>query len=90
MGREPPSGSGSVAGFLLRVDRSRPRLRKVIAGEGACALRKLADEIESGKVSLFSASISSHASHEEFTVREVTIEVLEEVQGKAGPQVIKG
>jgi hypothetical protein len=53
------------------------------------ALRRLADEIESGKVSLFSISTSSHASHEEFTVREVTIEVLEENSGN-GPQVIKG
>ena len=53
------------------------------------ALRKLADEIESGKVSLYSVTTSSHAAHEEFTVRELVIEVLEESQG-SGPKVIKG
>jgi hypothetical protein len=53
------------------------------------ALRKLADEIESGRVVLYSVSTSSHATHEEFTIREVTIEVLEESAGKR-PQKIKG
>jgi hypothetical protein len=53
------------------------------------ALRKLADEIDAGKVALYSVSTSSRASHGEFTVREVVIEVLEEsTSGK--PQVVKG
>jgi hypothetical protein len=52
------------------------------------ALRKLADEIETGKVALFSVSTSCHTSHDEFTVRELVIEVLDEVSG-TGPHVIK-
>jgi hypothetical protein len=42
------------------------------------ALRKLADDIEAGTVVLNSVTTSTHATHEEFTVREITIEVLEE------------
>ncbi|HLW53895.1 MAG TPA: hypothetical protein VKW06_13740 [Candidatus Angelobacter sp.] len=56
-------------------------------GKTAQALRKLADEIDSGKVALYSVSTSIHATHEEFTVREVVIELLEE--SSSGPQVIK-
>lgn len=52
------------------------------------ALRKLADEIETGKVALFSVSSSTHARHEEFTVREVVIEVLEEISSP-GPKMIR-
>lgn len=53
------------------------------------ALRRLADEIESGKVALFSVSSSTHARHEEFTVREMVIEVLEEIPAP-GPKMIRG
>jgi hypothetical protein len=55
----------------------------------AAALRKLADEIEAGIVALHSVSTSTHASHEEFTIREIVIEVLEEVPA-AGPRVVPG
>lgn len=52
-------------------------------------LRKLAGDIESGKVMLHSVSTSSHATQEEFAVRELVIEVLEEVTA-SGPTMIKG
>ncbi|OAI57761.1 hypothetical protein AYO50_00010 [Acidobacteria bacterium SCGC AG-212-P17] len=46
--------------------------------KAAAALRKLADDIEAGTVVLHSVTTSCHATHEEFTIREVVIEVLEE------------
>lgn len=52
------------------------------------ALRKLADDIEAGTVVLNSVTTSTHATHEEFTVREIVIEVLEEYPS-AGPHVVK-
>lgn len=55
----------------------------------AAALRKLADEIEAGNVALRSVSTSTHAAHEEFAVRELVIEVLEE-NPSAGPRVVRG
>jgi hypothetical protein len=55
----------------------------------AAALRKLADEIEAGSVALHSVSTSSHATHEEFTIRELVIEVLEE-NPSVGPRVVRG
>jgi hypothetical protein len=54
----------------------------------AAALRKLADEIESGSVALHSVSTSSHAAHEEFTIRELVVEVLEE-NVSVGPRVVR-
>ena len=51
------------------------------------ALRKLADDIEAGTVVLNSLTTSSHATHEEFTIREVIIEVLEEYPN-AGPRMV--
>jgi hypothetical protein len=51
-------------------------------------LRTLADEVETGKVVLHSVSTSSHATDEDFAVRELVIEVLEEID-VAGPRVIK-
>jgi hypothetical protein len=56
--------------------------------KAVAALRKLADEIEAGTVALFSVTTSSHATHEEFTVREVVIEVLEEYPN-VGPRMVK-
>jgi hypothetical protein len=44
------------------------------------ALRKLADDIEAGTVVLNSLTTSSHATHEEFTVREIVIEVWRNTQ----------
>lgn len=52
------------------------------------ALRKLADDIEDGTVVLNSVTTSSHATHEEFAVREVVIEVLEEYPA-AGPRMVR-
>ena len=52
-------------------------------------LRKLADDIDAGKVALYSVTTSYHAAHEEFTVRELVIEVLEESPA-VGPRVVKG
>jgi len=51
-------------------------------------LRALADDIEMGKVALHSVSTSSHASDEDFAVRELVVEVLEEI-GADGLRVIK-
>ena len=59
------------------------------AARTAAALRKLADEIEAGVVALHSVSSSTHASHEEFTIREIVVEVLEE-SPSAGPRVVAG
>jgi hypothetical protein len=52
------------------------------------ALRKLADDIEAGTVVLNSLTTSSHATHEEFAVREIIIEVLEDYP-EAGPRMVK-
>jgi hypothetical protein len=52
------------------------------------ALRKLADDIEAGTVVLNSVTTSSHATHEEFTVREIVIEVLEE-SPEVGPRMVR-
>jgi len=56
------------------------------------ALRKLADDIEAGtvvlNVVLNNVTTSSHATHEEFTIREIVIEVLDEYPA-AGPQRVR-
>ena len=57
-------------------------------------LRKLADELEAGEGALYGVSTACHASHEEFTVRELVIEFLEEAPAVAalkqpGPRIIK-
>jgi hypothetical protein len=51
-------------------------------------LRRLAEDIEAGNVALHSVSTSSHATHEEFTVRELVIEILEESPA-LGPRAIR-
>jgi hypothetical protein len=56
--------------------------------KAVAALRKLADDIEAGSVALQSVTIASHATHEEFAIREVIIEVLEEYP-IAGPRMVK-
>ena len=56
--------------------------------KAVAALRQLADEIEAGTVALHSVTTSSHATHEEFAVREVIIEVLEEYPNM-GPRVVR-
>ena len=52
------------------------------------ALRKLADDIEAGTVVLHSVTTSSHATHEEFAIREVVIEVLEDYPS-IGPRMVR-
>jgi hypothetical protein len=52
------------------------------------ALRKLADDIEAGSVVLNSITTSSYATHEEFAIREIVIEVLEDYP-EAGPRMVK-
>ena len=52
------------------------------------ALRQLADDIEAGALALHSVTTLSHATHEEFSIREITIEVLEE-SPSAGPVAVK-
>ncbi len=52
------------------------------------ALRQLADDIEAGIVMLHSVTTSSHAAHDEFAVRELVVEVLEEIP-QAGPKMVR-
>ena len=56
--------------------------------KAVAALRQLADDIEAGQVALHSMTTSSHAAHEEFAVREVIIEVLEEYPTN-GPVMVR-
>jgi hypothetical protein len=56
--------------------------------KAVAALRQLADEIEAGTVALQSVTTSSHATHEEFAVREITITVLEDFPD-AGPRMVR-
>jgi hypothetical protein len=51
-------------------------------------LHKLADEIAAGKVALHSVSTSSQATHDQFTIRELVIEILEETP-MAGPRMVR-
>lgn len=51
-------------------------------------LRKLADDIDAGHVALYRVTTSTHAAHDEFTIRELVIEVLEENK-TAGPRAVK-
>jgi hypothetical protein len=52
------------------------------------ALRRLADDIDAGHVALYRVTTSTHATHDEFTIRELVIEVLEENKA-AGPRAVK-
>lgn len=52
------------------------------------ALRQLADDIEAGIVMLHSVTTSSHATQDEFAVRELVIEVLEELP-QTGPKMVR-
>jgi hypothetical protein len=56
--------------------------------KAVAALRQLADDIEAGRIALQSLTTSSHATHDEFAVCEIIIEVLEN-HPSAGPRVIK-
>jgi len=69
------------------ADRAGTHAFGLNEAKAVAALRRLADDIEAGRVSLHSVTTSSHATHQEFAVREIVIEVLEEYPN-AGPQVI--
>jgi hypothetical protein len=63
--------------------------------KAAQMLRELASDLEAGHVVLQSVSTSVHATQEEFAVREIVIELLEEssdaerVGPPPGPRIIK-
>ena len=57
--------------------------------KAAGMLRRLADDIESGRVVVHSVTTSCHATQEEFTVRELTIETMEEAHAFGGPQMVR-
>ena len=56
--------------------------------KAVAALRQLADDIEAGTLQLHSVTTSSHATHEEFAIREVIIEILEEYPS-GRPRIVK-
>jgi hypothetical protein len=70
------------------ADRAGKHAFGLNENKAVTALRKLADDIEAGNVVLHSVSTTSHATHEEFAIREVVIEVLEEYS-TAGPRMVK-
>jgi hypothetical protein len=70
------------------ADRAGKHAFGLNENKAVIALRKLADEIEAGTVVLHSVTTSSHATHEEFTIREVVIEVLEEYSA-TGPRMVR-
>jgi hypothetical protein len=70
------------------ADRAGKHAFGLNENKAVMALRKLADDIEAGNVVLHSVSTSSHATHDEFAIREVVVEVLEEYP-VAGPRMIK-
>jgi hypothetical protein len=56
--------------------------------KAAGMLRRLADDLENGKVLVHRVTTSCHAIHDEFTVRELVVELMEEAPGEQGPQVV--
>lgn len=82
--------SGSSRNFNAAecADRAEKHAFGLNDNKTVMALRNLADDIEAGTVVLNSVTTSTHATHEEFTVREIVIEVLEEYPS-AGPHVVK-
>ena len=82
------SGSRKTFNATECADRAGRHAFGLNESKTAVALRQLADAIEAGTVALHSLTTSCHATHEEFTIREVVIEVLEECP-VIGPQVVK-
>jgi hypothetical protein len=82
------SGVRTIINAAECADRAGKHAFGLNETKAAAALRKLADDIEAGNVVLHSVSTSTHATHEEFAVREVVIEVLEEYPA-AGPRMVK-
>jgi hypothetical protein len=69
------------------ADRAGKHAFGLSDAKAVAALRQLADDIEAGTVVLNSVTTSSHAAHEEFTIREIIIEVLEEYPN-TGPRMV--
>ena len=82
------SGVRTIINAAECADRAGKHAFGLNEAKAVEALRKLADDIEAGNVVLHSVTTSSHATHEEFAVREVTVEVLEEYSSP-GLQVVK-
>jgi len=82
------SGGRTTINAAECADRAGKHAFGLNDAKAVVALRKLADDIESGAVVLHSVTTSSHATHEEFAVREVVIEVLEEYPS-VGPRMVK-
>ena len=81
-------GRGNPINAAACADRAGKHAFGLNNAKTVAALRQLADDIEAGTVDLHSITTSSHATHEEFVVREVTIEVLEEYP-RMGPRVVR-
>ena len=82
------SGGRTTINAAECADRNGKHAFGLNDAKAVVALRKLADDIESGTVVLHSVTTSSHATHEEFAIREVVIEVLEEYPS-VGPRMVK-
>ena len=81
------SGGRNTINAAECADRAGKHAFGLNDAKAVAALRQLANEIEAGTVALHSLTTSSHASHEEFAVREVVIEILEEYPN-AGPVMV--
>ena len=81
--------SGSRRNFNAAecADRAEKHAFGLNDNKTVIALRQLANDIEAGTVVLNSVTTSTHATHEEFTVREIVIEVLEEYPN-TGPRMV--
>jgi hypothetical protein len=80
--------SGKTINAADCADRAGKHAFGLNDAKAVAALRKLADDIEAGNVVLHSVSTLCHATHEEFTIREVVVEVLEEYP-TVGPRMVK-
>jgi hypothetical protein len=81
------SGGRTTINAAECADRAGKHAFGLNDNKAVIALRKLADDIEAGIVVLHSVSTATHATHEEFTIREVVIEVLEDYPS-AGPRIM--
>jgi hypothetical protein len=82
------SGRKTTINAVECADRAGKHAFGLNDNKTVAALRKLADDIEAGTVVLNSISTSSYATHEEFAIREIVIEVLEEY-AEMGPRVVR-
>jgi hypothetical protein len=82
------SGRKTTINAVECADRAGRHAFGLNDNKTVAALRKLADDIEAGSVVLNSITTSSYATHEEFAIREIVIEVLEEYP-EMGPRAVK-